>query len=80
MSKLSFYTFVLIQSWKIIKQWPLAGEFVEFEYSPKIRQFGELLAKMAILASLAGLDTFARHSPTTFPGLDTFAKGKFTRI
>ena len=23
------------------KQWPLAGEFVEFEYSPKIRQFGE---------------------------------------
>jgi hypothetical protein len=20
------------------KQWPLAGEFVEFEYSPKIRQ------------------------------------------
>jgi hypothetical protein len=39
-----------------------------------------VLAKMAILASLAGLDTFARHSPTTFPGLDTFAKGKFTRI
>jgi hypothetical protein len=23
------------------KQWPLADEFVEFEYSPKIRQFGE---------------------------------------
>jgi hypothetical protein len=23
------------------KQWPLAGKFVEFEYSPKIRQFGE---------------------------------------
>ena len=23
------------------KQWPLAGEFVEFEYSPKIRQFVE---------------------------------------
>jgi hypothetical protein len=22
----------------ILKQWPLAGEFVEFEYSPKIRQ------------------------------------------
>ena len=53
-----------------------------------------VLAKMAILASLAGLDTFARHSPTLlpgldtfarhsptlFPGLDTFAKGKFTRI
>jgi hypothetical protein len=49
---------------------------------------------MAISAILAGLDTFARHlpttfpgldtfdqhSPTTFPGLDTFAKGKFTRI
>ncbi len=27
--------------WVISKQWPLAGEFVEFEYSPKIRQFGE---------------------------------------
>ncbi len=53
-----------------------------------------VLAKMAISASLAGLDTFARHSPTTFPGLDTFdrhspttfpgldtfPKGKFTRI
>jgi hypothetical protein len=26
---------------KKIKQWPLAGEFVECEYSPKIRQFGE---------------------------------------
>ena len=50
-----------------------------------------VLAKMAISAILAGLDTFAdirqpvlvgldtfaRHSPTTFPGLDTFAKGKF---
>ena len=23
---------------------------------------------------LAGLDTFARHSPTIFPGLDTFAR------
>jgi hypothetical protein len=23
---------------------------------------------------LVGLDTFARHSPTTFPGLDTFAR------
>jgi hypothetical protein len=33
------------------KQWPLAGEFVEFEYSPKIRQFWQIrvLAKMAIL-------------------------------
>ncbi len=32
-----------------------------------------VLAKMAaISAILAGLDTFARHSPTTFPGLDTF--------
>jgi hypothetical protein len=26
------------QNCLIIKQWPLAGEFVEFEYSPKIRQ------------------------------------------
>jgi hypothetical protein len=24
--------------WDNTKQWPLAGEFVEFEYSPKIRQ------------------------------------------
>jgi hypothetical protein len=53
-----------------------------------------VLAKMAISAILAGLDTFARHSPTTypgldtfdrhspttFPGLDTFAKGKFTQL
>ncbi len=50
-----------------------------------------VLAKMAILAGLdtfarhspttfPGLDTFDQHSPTTFPGLDTFAKGKFTRI
>jgi hypothetical protein len=23
---------------------------------------------------LVGLDTFVRHSPTTFPGLDTFAR------
>jgi hypothetical protein len=23
---------------KLSKQWPLAGEFSEFEYSPKIRQ------------------------------------------
>ncbi len=27
--------------WVETKQWPLAGEFVEFEYSPKIRQFGK---------------------------------------
>ncbi len=27
--------------WECNKQWPLAGEFVEFEYSPKIRQFVE---------------------------------------
>jgi hypothetical protein len=33
------------------KQWPLAGKFVKFEYSPKIRQFWRIrvLAKMAIL-------------------------------
>ena len=77
------------------KQWPLAGEFVEFEYSLKIRQFGEfeyspkwpfpLLAGLDTFArhsptTFPGLDTFDRHLPTTFPGLDTFAKGKFTRI
>jgi hypothetical protein len=81
---------------KRTKQWPLAGEFVEFEYSPKIRQFCRIrvlaqnghFGKLARLDTFArhsptifpGLDTFARHSPTTFPGLDTFAKGKFTRI
>jgi hypothetical protein len=27
-----------IQKSIVIKQWPLAGEFVEFEYSPKICQ------------------------------------------
>ena len=59
----------------------------------RIRVLAENLP-VAISAILAGLDTFARHlpttfprldpfdrhSPTTFPGLDTFAKGKFTRI
>jgi hypothetical protein len=32
----------------VIKQWPLAGEFSEFEYSPKIRHFWRVLefAKM----------------------------------
>jgi hypothetical protein len=39
------------------KQWPLAGEFVEFEYSPKIRQFWriQVLAKMAIFGNLSDL-------------------------
>ena len=65
-----------------IKQWPLAGEFVELEYSPKICQFWRIrvLAKMAILENWPDsihLPTFANlfwsdsiHSPT-------FAKGLF---
>ncbi len=59
-----------------IKQWPLAGEFVEFGYSPKIRHFWriQVLAKMVILENwpdLIRLPTFANlfwpdsiHSPT----------------
>ena len=44
------------------KQWPLAGEFVEFEYSPKIRQFGECeySPKCSFLEN--GSDSI--HSPT----------------
>jgi len=33
-----------------------------------------VLAKMLFFGKWVGLDTFARHSPTTFPGLDTFAR------
>ncbi len=45
-----------------IKQWPLAGEFVEFEYSPKIRLFWRIrvLAKMVILENWP----VSIHSPT----------------
>jgi hypothetical protein len=32
------FTFLYIKFCAKIKQWPLAGEFVKFEYSPKIRQ------------------------------------------
>ena len=44
------------------KQWPLAGKFVEFEYSPKIRQFWRIrvLAKMVILENWSE----SIHSPT----------------
>ena len=43
------------------KQWPLAGKFVEFEYSPKIRQFCRIrvLAKMTILENRSD----SIHSP-----------------
>jgi hypothetical protein len=65
---------LLHSCWKNTKQWPLAGEFVEFEYSPKIRQFGEFeySPKWPFWRVWPGLDTFARHSPTLLPGLDTF--------
>jgi hypothetical protein len=48
--------------WKKSKQWPLAGEFVKFEYSPKICQFWRIrvLAKMAILENRSD----SIHSPT----------------
>ena len=63
------------------KQWPLAGEFVEFEYSPKIHHFGKLagLDTFADIGhpTLPGLDTFARHLPTILLGLARLAKGKF---
>jgi hypothetical protein len=45
------------------KQWPLAGEFSEFKYSPKIRCFWRVrvLAKKAISEkNVTRLDTFAR--------------------
>jgi hypothetical protein len=39
------------------KQWPLASEFSEFEYSPEIRQFWRIrvLAKMAFFGNLSDL-------------------------
>jgi hypothetical protein len=44
-------------SGEIFKQWPLAGEFVEFEYLPKIHQFWQIgvLAKMTIFGNLSDL-------------------------
>ena len=42
------------------------------ENSPVWRM--RVLAKMLFFGKWVGLDTFARHSPTTFPGLDTFAR------
>ncbi len=50
-----------------IKQWPLAGEFVEFEFSPKIRQFWRIrvLAKMAIFGNLS--DSPDSNSPNCDP-------------
>ena len=42
------------------------------ENSPVWRM--RVLAKMLFFGKWVGLDTFARHLPTTFPGLDTFAR------
>jgi hypothetical protein len=36
--KNDYHLLLLFAHWISSKQWPLAGEFVEFEYSPKIRQ------------------------------------------
>ena len=49
----------------LTKQWPLAGEFSEFEYSPKICRFfvtraGEFVEYWANLANLANLASLAR--------------------
>ena len=59
------------------KQWPLAGKFVEFEYSPKICQFWRIrvLAKMTILENRSD----SIHSPDICQPfcLDSIHFGKF---
>ncbi len=57
------------------KQWPLAGEFVEFEYSPKIRHFWRVrvLAKTAIFRNM-------RDSPDSNSPKITFHDTRQTRI
>ena len=60
-------------------QWPLAGEFSEFEYSPKIRRFWRVrvLAKMAIFGNKQDSPdspTFAKPFTEDSPDSPTFAK------
>ncbi len=60
------------------KQWPIAGEFSEFEYSPKIRRFWRVrvLAKMAIFGNMQDspdLPTFAKPFTEDSPDSPTFA-------
>jgi hypothetical protein len=61
------------------KQWPLASEFSEFEYSPKIRRFWRVrvLAKMAIFRNMQDSPyspTFAEQFTEDSPDSPTFAK------
>ncbi len=61
------------------KQWPLAGKFVEFEYSPKIRHFWRIrvLAKMVFLENWSdslNSPTFANLFCSDSPDSLTFAK------
>jgi hypothetical protein len=65
--------------WIQTKQWPLAGEFSEFEYSPKIRRFWRVrvLAKMAIFGNMQDSPdspTFAKPFTEDSPDSPTFAK------
>jgi hypothetical protein len=55
------------------KQWPLAGEFVEFEYSPKWSFWKIGQTRYIRQPVLAGLDTFADIRQSVLVGLDTFA-------
>jgi hypothetical protein len=61
------------------KQWPLAGEFIEFEYSPKIRRFWgvRVLAKRAIFGNMQDSPDsppFAEPFTEDSPDSPTFAK------
>jgi hypothetical protein len=63
------------KKWLKTKQWPLAGEFVEFEYSPKICHFWRVrvLAKTAIFRNM-------RDSPDSNLPKITFHDTRQTRI
>jgi hypothetical protein len=63
----------------IIKQWPLSGEFVQFEYSPKIRRFWRVrvLAKRAFFGNMQDSPDsppFAKPFTEDSPDSPTFAK------
>ncbi len=65
--------------WTYLKQWPLDSEFVEFEYSPKIRHFWQIwvLAKMAFFGNVSDppdSPTFAKPCRTDSPDSPTFAE------
>ena len=65
----------------IIKEWPLASEFSEFEYSPEIHHFWQIwvLAKMAFSGNVSGSPdspTFAKPCCTDSPA-DPFSESDF---